>query len=322
MLLGAFATAAWAASSKEEPASVKKPAKTAPSTKGAVGTNLGVALQAPGRGTAAAPLDSVRAVVTNAGANPVPRYRVELTIRPAGSSGVGKPLGDQKGSALAPGARRAHTFAGARVPSAGRYQICARVQARGDRSPANDEDCGALEVAAAPKPTQKEAAPSMEVRQGKPPASTARTPGTTTVTGPLTPQAMAARRNKYQALVRTRTEYSTRARSALEAAVARANEAAYGRSYHGTDCDDQRRDVYPGAAEICDGADNNCDGEVDEGQTILAYVDADGDGHGAPESGTDVCPDEFRSAQEDGEWLSMIGNDCDDADPDRWHGCE
>jgi hypothetical protein len=37
------------------------------------------------------------------------------------------------------------------------------------------------------------------------------------------------------------------------------------------DCDDEDDAVNPGAAEVCDGADNNCDGAVDEG------YDADGD---------------------------------------------
>lgn len=40
------------------------------------------------------------------------------------------------------------------------------------------------------------------------------------------------------------------------------------------DCDDANNQVNPGAAEICDGIDNNCDGRVDEG----CFLDSDGDG--------------------------------------------
>ncbi|OGQ24060.1 MAG: hypothetical protein A2138_11235 [Deltaproteobacteria bacterium RBG_16_71_12] len=50
----------------------------------------------------------------------------------------------------------------------------------------------------------------------------------------------------------------------------------------GDDCDDARRDVHPSQAEVCDGRDNDCDGEVDDGVLITLYRDADGDGHGDP----------------------------------------
>ena len=49
----------------------------------------------------------------------------------------------------------------------------------------------------------------------------------------------------------------------------------------GGDCDDMDNTIYPGATEICDGLDNNCDGQVDEGLTFLNYYfDGDGDGFG------------------------------------------
>ena len=47
-----------------------------------------------------------------------------------------------------------------------------------------------------------------------------------------------------------------------------------------SDCDGLNDDVHPGAAEICDGLDNNCDGQVDVDAVDATprYPDHDGDG--------------------------------------------
>ena len=44
----------------------------------------------------------------------------------------------------------------------------------------------------------------------------------------------------------------------------------------GDDCDDNNAAVYPGATEVCDGFDNNCDGNVDEGCTAGEALGFDG----------------------------------------------
>ncbi len=71
------------------------------------------------------------------------------------------------------------------------------------------------------------------------------------------------------------------------------------------DCDDAEATVFPHADELCDGVDNDCDGEVDE-DTAMVYADADGDGVGAGE-GVERC--------EAGAGWSPWSGDCDDADP-------
>jgi len=47
-----------------------------------------------------------------------------------------------------------------------------------------------------------------------------------------------------------------------------------------TDCDDSNGQVYPGATEVCNDYDDDCDGMIDEGVSAAWYADADGDGHG------------------------------------------
>jgi hypothetical protein len=73
------------------------------------------------------------------------------------------------------------------------------------------------------------------------------------------------------------------------------------------DCDDDEALVNPGAFERCDGVDNNCDGEIDEGLIRTYFPDLDLDAYGDESAAIEDC-------ERPPEYISR-GGDCDDSDP-------
>ena len=73
------------------------------------------------------------------------------------------------------------------------------------------------------------------------------------------------------------------------------------------ECDDSDVLINPSAVEVCDGIDNNCDGQIDEGVTTRFYWDNDEDNFGNPNESLTAC-----SAPEG---FVTVGNDCNDDDP-------
>ena len=93
-----------------------------------------------------------------------------------------------------------------------------------------------------------------------------------------------------------------------------------------SDCDDAEPATYPGAVEVCDGLDNDCDSLVDDEDDDITglstfYLDTDGDGYGVDSDTTTACSvpagyatDAGDCNDDDGGISPAATEVCDDAD--------
>ena len=81
------------------------------------------------------------------------------------------------------------------------------------------------------------------------------------------------------------------------------------RAAGGTDCDDARASVFPGATEVCNELDDDCDGQVDVAavDALTWHADADQDSWGVNSDGVVQC-------RQPAGFVARSG-DCNDADP-------
>jgi hypothetical protein len=92
--------------------------------------------------------------------------------------------------------------------------------------------------------------------------------------------------------------------------VCSCNNPGAGYASSGGDCNDLVAQIKPGADEICDDIDNNCNGDTDEAGAKgckIFYKDKDGDGFGDPADSGCLCPSKATK-----DWIGQAG-DCDDA---------
>jgi formylglycine-generating enzyme required for sulfatase activity len=81
------------------------------------------------------------------------------------------------------------------------------------------------------------------------------------------------------------------------------------------DCDDGDAEIHPGADEICNDRDDNCDGLVDPPDLpdcIVHFLDEDEDGYGLAEFTQCRCSP--------GDGYAALSGDCDDTNPDIYPG--
>jgi hypothetical protein len=73
-----------------------------------------------------------------------------------------------------------------------------------------------------------------------------------------------------------------------------------------SDCDDTNGGIYPGAEELCNSIDDNCDGQTDDGTLTVFFIDNDGDTFGNPSVSILACTQPIGYTPND--------NDCNDND--------
>ena len=83
----------------------------------------------------------------------------------------------------------------------------------------------------------------------------------------------------------------------------------------GSDCDDSNVAINPGAIEVCDSIDNDCDGSLDDADSSVVglstwALDHDGDGFGDPNLTLDFCTQPAGYISD--------SSDCDDTNPDAY----
>ena len=100
-----------------------------------------------------------------------------------------------------------------------------------------------------------------------------------------------------------------------DAAVDTCIETIAGYVNNSLDCNDTIADIYPGAIELCNYLDDDCDGLADENLTyILSYQDNDGDNYGNPLIDSLSCELPIGYVEDD--------TDCDDTNGDIYPGAE
>lgn len=78
------------------------------------------------------------------------------------------------------------------------------------------------------------------------------------------------------------------------------------------DCNDANAVIRPGAPEVCNGVDDDCDGLLDDGVTDTVYLDIDDDGYGDGEVSAQACTVPLG--------YSGVDGDCDDGDAEIYPG--